>query len=104
MSGHADAAVTRVFEQSALVRTIERGGRAVAAAASRSRLIAAGREWYSAAAVRLGHLLLAATITHIVLMLVIAQPFSWLWLILPSIVAAIGVILVLTSRPVRMEP
>ncbi len=104
MIDRIDAVAGRAFEQSALVRTMERGGRALTTAASKSRLIAAAREWYTAAAMRLGHVLLAATITHIILMLVIARPVSWLWLILPSMAAAIGVILILASRPARMEP
>jgi hypothetical protein len=104
MIDHTEAAAARAFEQSALVRTMEHGGRALTTAVSESRLIAAGRKWSAAAAVRLGQVLLVAAITHVALMLAIAKPVSWLWLILPSLVAAIGVVLMVLSRPARMEP
>ena len=93
----AEATVGKVFEQSALVRTVERGGRVVTRAAANSRLIAQGRSWYLDAAARWGHLLVAAALTHILLMLVIAKPVSWPWLILPAIVTVLGLVVMFVS-------
>jgi hypothetical protein len=103
MTGPTDHFVWRVLEDSTIVRTIERGARAVRSSAAGSRAAAAGGRWFAAAAAWPGHLLLSAALTHIVLMIVVARPVSWMWAILPSIAVAIGLVLVAFSRPFRIE-
>lgn len=90
-------AAVRVFEQSALVRAIERGAVRWRAWGSRSAVIRKANEWLPAVRSRTGHVLLSAALTHVILIAVVAPPISWQWIILPSIIAAAGVILILAQ-------
>lgn len=103
MIDSTDRVVWGVFTSSAIVRAIERVGGAVKAAGADSRFVAGARAWSAAAVARPGLLLVSAALTHLGLMAAIARPVSWLWLILPLIVAAIGAVLIVFSRPARME-
>jgi hypothetical protein len=104
MTGPTDDLVWRVLEDSTIVRTIERGARAVRTWAAGSQAAAAGRRCSAVAATWPGPLLLSAALTHIGLMVVVARPVSWMWAILPSLAVAIGLVLVAFSRPPRIEP
>lgn len=103
MIGIEDDIVWRAFEESAIVRRIERGARTMRTAAANSRLIAAGRSWSAGAAAWPGHLLLSAVLTHVLLTVAIARPASWQWIILPSMAAVVGVVLIAFSRQARIE-
>ena len=93
-----DNQAARLFDTSALVRGIERGARALRTAAVDSRSIAIGRSWFTAARPHPGALLVAAALTHIVLMIAIARPVYWQWSILPSIALAAGALLLLQKK------
>jgi hypothetical protein len=103
MTGSTDSVVWRVFTSSEIVRAIERVGSAVKTAGADSRFVAAARAWPAAATARPGHLLVSAALTHIGLMAAIARPVSWPWIILPLIGVAIGAVVIVFSRPARLE-
>jgi hypothetical protein len=88
-----DRDVTRLVEGSAIVRAIERVVIALTAAVEHSRLLPAMASPWAAARTRPGTVMLAACATHVVLMLVMARPVAGYWLILPSIDAVAGVLL-----------
>ncbi len=98
-----DIVVWRVFQDSAIVRTIEGGARAIRTAASNSRAVAYARGWSAAAAARPGQALVSAALTHIAITAAMVRPASWQWIILPATVAAIGLVLIVSSRPARSE-
>ena len=92
-----DESAARVFEQSALVRAIESGAMKCRAWGSGSAVIRKANEWLPAVRSRTGHVLLSAALTHVVLMAAAARPISWQWIILPSMAAAAGVIVMLAQ-------
>ena len=94
-----DNQAARLFEESGLVRAIERGARSFRTAAMQSRSIAFGRSWFAAAGAQPGVVMVAAALTHIVLTAAIARPVYWQWLILPTIALAIGALLIAASGP-----
>ena len=104
MSEYTDNGVWRVFEGSTIVRTIERGARALQVSASHSQAIALAQAWLRSALSRPGHLVLTASLTHIVLMSGIARPVSWQQFILPAIFSAAGLALMAFSPPAQREP
>jgi hypothetical protein len=103
MTDPTDSVVWRAFTRSVIVRAIERVAGAIEPAGADSRFLVRARHWSAAAAAHPGPLLLSAGLTHIALMVVVARPVSWIWAILPLIVVAIGAVLIVFSRPARME-
>ena len=100
-----DPWVTHVVASGVLARSLARVMRAGRAAMVSSRAAAIGRattvSWGHAAwpARRraLGLCLLVAVATHVMLVGAVHFPVGWLWLILPGIVAMVGIILVLSA-------
>ena len=96
-----DTQTARAFEESAIVAGIERAARKLRASLAGSAVIAAAAPWLRSIRARGGDVLVAATLTHIVLMAAIARPSSWQWLILPVIFLAAGLVLAVTAPPDR---
>lgn len=94
-----DDVAGRAFEESALVRAIERAVAALRSWTASSVVVATVGKWLPGVRSRLGHVLLAATLTHLALMMTIARPQSWHWIILPSMVLMAGVVLIATAPP-----
>lgn len=88
--------VVRIIEDSAVVRTVDRLFHRIAAAARQSRLLPKALALFDDGRLRPGVVLLAAVVTHVIVMIAVARPPAGYWLILPSIFAAAGVLLVLT--------
>jgi hypothetical protein len=86
--------VVRLLEDSAIVRTVDRLFCRLAAATRQSRALSRVAAHVDHARTRPGAILLAAVVTHLVLMIAIARPPAGYWLILPSIYTAAGVLLV----------
>jgi hypothetical protein len=99
MNEEIDAAVWRAFEHSAVVRAIEHTVRRLKAAADASLTLAQLRSWQPALAGKIGHVVVIAALTHMVLMLGIARPVSWQWGILPAIALLAGAMMIAGSRP-----
>ena len=89
----------RAFEESALVRAIERRVVTLRSWSEGSVVVTAARRWLPGVRSRIGDVIVAAALTHIALMVTIARPPSWQWTILPSIFLMAGIVLVLTARP-----
>jgi|SoiMetStandDraft_5_1073268.scaffolds.fasta_scaffold07296_2 hypothetical protein len=89
----SDRDIIRVFEASAIVGAAERIGRRWVAAVRHSRLLPLFGAELDAARRRPGVTVLTATAVHVMLMLAIARPPAWYWLILPSIFAISGALL-----------
>jgi hypothetical protein len=103
MTQLSEDVVRRVVEDSAIVRTIERAALTVGRWTAGSRTGAASAGLLALAAAWPGHLLLSAGLTHIVLMIVMARPVSWMWAILPAMAVALGLVLIVFPRPWRTE-
>ena len=97
MSETVDPLVARAFEGSAIVRAIERGANTMRSWGTRSAAIALGRSWIAIARSQPGQILLAATLTHLVLMLVVARPLSWYWLLLPAVFLLVSAVLIAST-------
>lgn len=93
----------RAFEDSALVRRIERAVVTLRAWSASSVAVAQAGEWLPNVRSRIGHVLVAATLTHVALMVTIARPPSWYWIILPSIVLMAGAVLIVIAQPGRRQ-
>jgi hypothetical protein len=93
-----DNQAARLFEDSTLVRAIERGARSIQTAAMDSRSLAFGRSWAAAGLAQPGLVIVAAALTHMVLTGLISRPVYWQWLILPSIALVSGAVLIAGSR------
>ena len=94
-----EEAAGRAFEESALVRAIERGVVTLRSWVASSVVVARVGEWLPGVRSRIGHVLVAAALTHVALMVTIARPPSWQWIILPSMFLMAGVVLIVTARP-----
>ena len=87
------------IDHSAIVNTVERVATPLGRAAKASRIVRAARSTARAATRNGGITILAAVATHVALASVVARPVSWYWLIIPSLVAAAGVLLAALPRP-----
>ena len=87
------------FEESALVRAIDRCVRTLRAWSDSSVVMAAAAAWLPGVRPRIGQVLSAAALTHVALMVAIARPPSWHWAILPSLFLTAGVVLIVTAKP-----
>lgn len=103
--GALKSGVATVFESSAIVRGVRAIGSAFAAASRGSAAagpLGAARRWWLALSLRECHrcvgigLIVAATV-HVVLRLA-SRPADWLWLIVPGIAIAQGMLLLVVSR------
>jgi hypothetical protein len=99
----SERGIVRIIEGSAVVRAVDRLFHRIAAAARQSRSLPKAVALFDDARTRPGAVVLAAVVTHLVLMIAVARPLAGYWLILPSIFAAAGVLLVfavdLKARP-----
>jgi hypothetical protein len=96
-----DTEAAPAFDDSALVRAVERGARRLRAAASSSILITRGRSWLRDARPHAGSVLMTAATTHLLLMITIGRPLSWHFAILPSLFLLAGAVLIVTSTRTR---
>ncbi|MBY0493473.1 MAG: hypothetical protein K2Y23_04610 [Cyanobacteria bacterium] len=103
MNEQIDHVAWRAFETSTIARAIERFARPLRTAAKESRLIGLARPWLTAGVAQPGVVVVAAVLTHIVLMVAMARPVSWQWLILPSIALAAGAVLIAARRRAPQE-
>lgn len=94
-----DEAAGRAFEESAVVRTIELGMVTLQSWAAGSVVAARVSAWLPIVRSRTGQVLVTTSLTHLALMVTIAHPPSWLWLILPSIAFTAGLVLIVTVPP-----
>jgi hypothetical protein len=96
-----DSAAFRAFDQSGIVRAIERGGQTLRSWTAGSTLVTRGTNWLRIASGWSGHLLVAAAAAHLLVMIVFGRPLSWHFAILPSIFLAAGAVLMATSTRTR---
>jgi len=96
-----DSAAFRAFDQSGIVRAIERGGQTLRLWTAGSTFVTRGLEWLRSGSGWSGHLLVAAAATHLLVMVVFGRPLSWHFAILPSIFLAAGAVLMATSTRTR---
>jgi hypothetical protein len=101
VNSYDDRLVTRCVESSAVVGWLARLGAAGARAAKQSSLLSLARPIVGDAAARPGLTLIAAALTHLLVMTAVSRPPSWFWLILPLMFLAIGVVLwlMIDERP-----
>lgn len=93
-----DRKVLGVIEQSAIVTAIERVAAGLGRAAATSRTLETARTIGRAAERKLGVTILAAVATHVALVGVIVRPVAWYWLLIPTLFAAAGALLVALPR------
>ena len=106
-----DPWVTRVVESGVLARALSRvirlGGAAIASSHAAAIVRAAAASWRHAAwAARrrtVGLCLLVAVTTHVLLVGALRPPAGWLWLILPGVVAVVGLVLLAASAAPSAE-
>lgn len=96
-----DLAAARIFERSALVRALERGAMRLRSWLAGSRTLAAAVPWLGEARGRAGHVLVAAAVTHLILMIAAGRLHVWQFAILPLLVLSIGAVLIATSARTR---
>lgn len=99
MNATDERVVIDAIEQSAVAGAIERAGARLWRAAQHSTLLASATALCRAAARHAGVTVLAAVLTHLLLMLGFARPASWYWLIVPAICAAAAVVLIAVGSP-----
>ena len=93
-----DTAAARVFEQSAIVRGIERGATRLRSAASSSILLGRSKSWLRTARPHTGDVLVAAAAMHLLLIVTIGRPPSWHFAILPSLFLLAGLAMMATAN------
>ena len=86
-----------VIRASLPVRALEAAGRWIHRHSPASAFIALAARASREASNRIGVVLLAATVTHVAMMLA-ARPTGWFWMILPSMVAIVAAFLLLRPR------
>ena len=91
--------VIDAIEQSAIAGAIERAGTRLWRAAQHSTLLASATVLCRAAARQAGVTILAAVLTHLLLMVVFARPAFWYWLIVPAIITVAAVVLIVVESP-----
>ena len=99
MSSQDESAVVAAIERSAIVGVVHRTATRLARAAQRSALLTALAAVFRDAAGRPGITVLAAVLTHVLLVSIVARPAFWYWIIVPAIVAAAAVVLLIVDRP-----
>jgi hypothetical protein len=99
MNRQDESAVVAAIEGSAIVGVIQRAGTRLSHATQRSILLTSLAAVFRDAAARPGVTVLAAVLTHVPLVSIVARPPFWYWVIVPAICAAAGVMLLLVERP-----
>lgn len=99
MNATDERIVIDAIEQSAIAGAIERAGTRLRRAAQHSTLLASATALCRAAARQAGVTILAAVLTHLLLMAVFARPAFWYWLIVPVIFTAAAVVLIVVESP-----
>jgi hypothetical protein len=99
MNAAHERAVLDAIERSAIAGAIERVGTRLWRNAQHSFLLASMAAAFRAASGRPGVSILAAVLTHVMLMSLVARPSFWYWLIVPAIAAAAAVVLIVVERP-----
>jgi hypothetical protein len=97
-----DRDVVRVLEQSAAVALLQRAASSLRAAAGSSRLRRFADQVRAAVGPRIGVVLMAAVVSHVVLTGAAARPRGVYWLLVPALVAVIAAVL-LAAGPPRVE-
>jgi hypothetical protein len=98
-----DSEAARAFDDSALVRAVERGARTLRTWATGSLTMTRTTSWRQIARSRTGHVILVAAATHILLMITIGRPQSWQWVILPSMALLAGAVMIAGTPPKRTD-
>jgi hypothetical protein len=113
VSDHLEAnwRVAKVMESSAVLGVLDRVLRLLWRAAADSVAVATTARWAHAWSgleaplrrVAVGTTLIVAVTAHLVLMVATQIPSGWLWLVMPSIFAAIGLLLIVASGVPEMS-
>jgi uncharacterized membrane protein HdeD (DUF308 family) len=105
--GEADRRVVSVIRSSVLFSALHRALATVWRAAEGSAVVHTLSQWAgewsgldpSRQRLVIGSMLIMAAVTHVVLTLATLTPPGWFWMVLPGIVAAIGMLLVAWPAP-----
>jgi hypothetical protein len=98
MNADIDRVVWNVFEDSTIVRAIERLSHRLSAAAAESIALDRARSLRAVVAAAPGQVVIAAAVTHIALMMLIGRPVAWQWIMLPAIALVAGVVMIAAHR------
>jgi hypothetical protein len=93
-----DSVVWRVFNDSVVVRAVERPAAAFKNAAAASTTVSRARRLWPVLRAHGGAALGTAAMVNIALTAAIGRPVGWQWLIVPAIALAAGAVLLMCDR------